>query len=471
MFFRSLRRLRVLREPELLKKTYVIVEMYRDRPGELSKAIQVFDKHGVNMSRIESRLKSFTRDRPEFHIDFVGQETDAKVQSLLLDLKNTCVNVAVMPARRVVWFPTNIRDLDDTLDVIGGDETGGLTNPDHPGFHDKEYRERRESIVALGRSHRHGTAIQHIDYTPAEIETWGVIWDKIKPLHSKWACSPYNAAFEKLEKHCGFARNNIPQLDDISNFLQQTTGFSLKPVPGLLSARDFLNALAFRVFYSTQYVRHGGNPFYTPEPDCVHELIGHVPLFADPDFADFSQEIGLASLGASDEDIMKLSSIYWFTIEFGLMEELGQRKVYGAGILSSFGEMEWSCADEPSMEVREKGGVLRDYPDLTSPKVIPLNTHVAAATMYPITTYQPLYFSVKSFAELKDTMSEFCDSLLRPFHPQYDAITQSVGVDKSIVRQNRQSTAAAQCDKQKQYFDTVKENLKQRGMSSAEIPF
>lgn len=122
--------------------------------------------------------------------------------------------------------------------------------------------------------------------------------------------------------------------------LQAHTGWALRPVAGLMHPRDFLAGLAFRHFHSTQYIRHGSRPEYTPEPDLVHEALGHLPMLLNPDFAAMAQAIGEASLDATEAQIWHLTKVYWYTVEFGAVREGAEHKAFGAGILSSIDELE-----------------------------------------------------------------------------------------------------------------------------------
>ncbi|CAM9586726.1 unnamed protein product, partial [Phaeothamnion confervicola] len=251
---------------------------------------------------------------------------------------------------------------------------------------------------------RHGDRIPRIDYTEDEIATWVQVWRKVAPLHERFACREYRTIIADLCRRCrGYgAEDAIPQQEDVSEFLQRRTGFRLRPVAGLLSSRDFLNGLAFRVFFCTQYIRHHSMPLYTPEPDICHELLGHAPMFADPDFADFSQEFGLASLGASDEEITKLARCYWHSVEFGLCRQEGQPKAYGAGLLSSFGGC-WCFAEAP-------------FSCSLLPSFLRFSANRAALCFFPITQYQPLYFVASSLTSAKQKMREYCETLAKPFH-------------------------------------------------------
>jgi tyrosine 3-monooxygenase len=136
----------------------------------------------------------------------------------------------------------------------------------HPGFSDKEYRARRKMIAEIAFAYKFGHPIPHIEYVQTEIDTWNAVFGHVCELSKQHACKEYIDVFEMLKKEGIFCMGAVPQLQDMNDFLKKHTGFTLRPAAGLLTARDFLASLAFRVFQSTQYVRHRTSPYHTPEP-------------------------------------------------------------------------------------------------------------------------------------------------------------------------------------------------------------
>jgi phenylalanine-4-hydroxylase len=169
-------------------------------------------------------------------------------------------------------------------------------------------------------------------------------------------------------------------------------------VPGLVPTRVFYGALAERTFLSTQYLRHHSAPFYTPEPDLIHEIIGHGAMLASPVFADLYEAAGRASLRTtSDAGLEYFSRVFWFTLEFGVVWEHGELRAYGAGLLSSYGEIQ----------------VFRDA------EIRPWNLHEMGTLAYDISVYQPVLFAASSFEAMASDLKTFFetadfDTLARP---------------------------------------------------------
>ncbi len=212
---------------------------------------------------------------------------------------------------------------------------------EHPGAKDPEYRKRRDQIASLAKKFRETGEITDMDYTEEEQKVWQYVAGELEELHREKA-SPF---YLKAKKDLGISNDRIPQLTEMNKRLKETTGFRLAPIEGLVDTRAFLSWLSWRMMLSTQYIRHHSRPGYTPEPDIVHEAMGHIPMFTNPDFADFSQFVGHGARLANDERLEGLGRIYWFTVEYGLVEADNDIKAFGAGLLSSFKELKNAFTD------------------------------------------------------------------------------------------------------------------------------
>ncbi|ELW67966.1 Tryptophan 5-hydroxylase 2 [Tupaia chinensis] len=396
------------------------------------------EKH-VNMIHIESRKSRRRSSEVEIFVDCECGKTEFNELIQLLKFQTTIVTLNPpeniwteeegKELEDVPWFPRKISELDKCSHRVL--MYGSELDADHPGFKDNVYRQRRKYFVDVAMGYKYGQPIPRVEYTEEETKTWGVVFRELSKLYPTHACREYLKNFPLLTKYCGYREDNVPQLEDVSMFLKERSGFTVRPVAGYLSPRDFLAGLAYRVFHCTQYIRHGSDPLYTPEPDTCHELLGHVPLLADPKFAQFSQEIGLASLGASDEDVQKLATCYFFTIEFGLCKQEGQLRAYGAGLLSSIGELKHALSDKACVKAFD-------------PKTTCLQECL-------ITTFQEAYFVSESFEEAKEKMRDFAKSITRPFSVYFNPYTQSIEILKDTrsienVVQDLRSDLNTVCD-------------------------
>lgn len=259
-------------------------------------------------------------------------------------------------------------------------------DPDHPGFRDPVYRARRNAIASIGKSARDGEPAPRVEYTEEEHQTWRTVWTHLAPMHERYACPEFYAGLEKVN----IDRQRIPQLADVNEILKPHTGFQLRPVAGLVSARTFFEFLGRRLFLSTQYIRHASTPLYTPEPDVVHEVVGHAATLANPLFADLNGMAGQAVSRLKDEDVLRLERVYWYTLEFGVVDSPQGVKAYGAGLLSSFGELGRF----------EKEANLR-----------PLDLDEAAATEVDPTRYQDTLFVAKDLETMRRDLVQWLNAL------------------------------------------------------------
>ena len=190
-----------------------------------------------------------------------------------------------------------------------------------------------------------GDEIEYPDYPEEDHETWQILVERQMEQLPGRACEAYMRGQDVLE----LGADGIPDLADLSRRLNDATGWQVANVPGLIHEKDFFSLLSRRKFPSTNYVRGRDELDYTPAPDCFHDIFGHMPMLTQPDFADFYQLYGQAAQNAEGADRPRLERFHWFTVEFGLIQEQGEKKIFGAGIVSSNEEVTHALSDEVTL--------------------------------------------------------------------------------------------------------------------------
>jgi len=255
----------------------------------------------------------------------------------------------------------------------------------HPGTTDPTYMARRRGIADMSIGWMPGDPIPDIDYTKDEDRVWTEVSAALRLVHHLHAAREFLTGAENLD----LPEDRVPQLADLSRRLDRLSGFRIRPVPGLVPARTFYGSLSDLTFMSTQYVRHPSAPLYTPEPDVIHEVVGHINLIANPVFADLHYLAGKASRRCTtDASLEFFSRVFWFTLEFGVVDQEGDLRAYGAGLASSIGE-------------------LRTF---RSAEIRPFDVAQMGTLDYDINRYQPVLYSVPSIDWLHRELGGFFEN-------------------------------------------------------------
>ena len=223
-------------------------------------------------------------------------------------------------------------------------------------------------------------------YTPAEHRVWITLYERQTALLPGRACEPFLNGLKALDLH----GDGIPDFRQMNAKLNALTGWTVVAVPGLVPDEVFFDHLANRRFPAGRFIRRPDQLDYLEEPDVFHDVFGHVPMLTDPTFADYMQAYGQGGLRAMALGrLHNLARLYWYTVEFGLLDTPDGLRIYGAGIVSSHGESAFSLDD-------------------LSPNRLGFDLVRVMRTPYRIDDYQQVYFVLPSLQRLlDDTLQDF----------------------------------------------------------------
>ena len=225
---------------------------------------------------------------------------------------------------------------------------------------------------------------EYDNYTTEDHKVWSILFERQLQTLSTESADEYLQGLKDVK----FEQHRIPHFDEVNQYLLDHTGWHIHPVPGIMPNKEFFELLAQKKFPATTWIRKMEQLDYLEEPDMFHDVFGHVPLLSNPDFCNYL--LGLSSVALqhinNPEVIDRISRAYWFTVEFGLINQGDKLKIYGAGLASSIGETKHALHDNTGK--------------------IPFNITTITNTPYRNDVYQDSYFVIESFDDLYASLDE-----------------------------------------------------------------
>ncbi len=228
---------------------------------------------------------------------------------------------------------------------------------------------------------------EYNNYTQEDFEVWRLLFERQEQNLQNKACKRYLACINEMSEV--MRANEVPNFEKINKVLLAKSGWSIHVVPGLIPVEGFFQLLAKKKFSASTWLRKKSQLDYLEEPDMFHDVFGHIPLLMDKEYSAFAQKLGEVGVKYIDnpEIVLQLQRLYWFTIEFGLKAGETQTDIYGAGILSSYGESK---------------GIYT-----TNPEIKPYNFSSIINQPFRTDQIQTLYFEIESYEQLYDSLNEF----------------------------------------------------------------
>lgn len=251
--------------------------------------------------------------------------------------------------------------------------------------YNESYAARRAEIIAVSNQHRQGEPVPYVNYLPEEHTAWHVLLSNLASMHDQHACEEYLIHAPKL----GLEPSKLEQLNVISQRLEALMGWRLEPASTLVDNDEFFAGLNQRIFPATQFLRDPRTPFFSDEPDYIHELIGHAAALTSPRISRLYEMFGAAAQQVAADQLDNLMRVFWWSCEVGIIFEHGKRKVIGAALLSSVGEMKHIQDD----------AIVR-----------PFDIEEMIRTESDYTKYQSVYFGASSFNHFMEVLEGYLKS-------------------------------------------------------------